>query len=465
MKPASLLPFVVIAAAAAMYSVPLVLNDMCLGWDCPFYMYNLSGKTTLAQTTAQGIEPLFFTLVRPLAELVGIVTAIKVFNVASMVVYLTGCLLLCRAFRFGGAVTLLVLAAAAFLPGIGRMWLDQYRNFLAMALFPYVIYAFFRVRSWVPAAAIMVLMALAHRFFWLPFLLFAAFSAVRRGNLKRLAYCSTLLAGLVIGASMMGALDGEKTAAAVNNLFVYTFSFPDFDLLHLQVNNYMTFNAMLLPVVVIALVRLPKHDMAVFMAMSFVMLSYAAVMYGQAFAGRLELVASFPAVFLIGMMLDGYRRQKARQFYQVAAMSAGFIVVLMLGLSCVALMNARQINTDSERWVLENSRQLIGEQRDALLIVSARVNNVARLYTDYDVRYADWWDMTEGRAEKTPELSRMFMGLGDWRADAGNRTVYLMWNERMDPVNSTFMDRRVNANEIKVIYRTVDGVRFGRLTP
>lgn len=112
----------------------LLINDICLHWDCSFYIYAVK----YGQPKNTNASPFVFMLI-PFAQIFGAVETVKAVMIIMNLVFLFGFYILLKD-RISFKMTLFAMVLAGMSLGITRIWVDTYKNFFVLMLSPYLFY-------------------------------------------------------------------------------------------------------------------------------------------------------------------------------------------------------------------------------------------------------------------------------------------------------------------------------------
>lgn len=116
----------------------LLRTEYCLWWDCPAYLTWIQNH----QTIIPFFEPVYFAVTNALNYFIGNeVVAVKLMMLLMPVLLSVGVFALLRRF-YPFKTAMLGIIIANLLIGLNRIWADEYRNYLCIAMFPLFILMF-----------------------------------------------------------------------------------------------------------------------------------------------------------------------------------------------------------------------------------------------------------------------------------------------------------------------------------
>lgn len=347
-----------------------LLKDLGCGWDCGFYYHHLA-RTGFTEYHAF-IEPLYFYVFKPLTFVTNPIYAVKISQFLMILFFLWGVARLCENWGWEWNKTGIALVLVSFNLGIFNLWDDTLRNFLAVSMFPHMMYYYFRSR-YAATGATAFLMALAHRasLVMVPTVMIYEYWA----NKKK-----ALTAGILLTITVTGVYVGFGIPKGV---FILPLKISQtihpafwFHNLKMFVSRYFYHIALWsITVQFFNKKRLMDKFLYSWVGVFFI----STVLFDHNVGGRLGLVTSIP--LSIGI---GYYYNEIKDYWITKIILVGIILTMLLSVYSVI----PQISHADNEFVQE-----LDLPKDSIVLVPSRIHYLTKLYHDdvYDVRGVDYW--------------------------------------------------------------------------
>jgi len=432
------------------HSIPAYSNPS-LGWDYAFYLFSLSNKTNLVQIMSDNTEPLYFTIFRPIASVFGDIQALQ-FSLFIMFFFLLfGFYLLCKQLKFKWYATLSVLVFLTFAPGINRIWFDEFRNFLAVAIFPYFIYFFFSKRKYSIYISILLitLMALAHRAFLLPLSAIVIFALVEKKYLIRML--KVFIPFAIITLLIINFGFGHKIASVVSTSFVSSVILPNITATFQDLYWFFFYNGIFIAPICFSLFYLKFDSNIKFWVVFLIGLTFAAILYDTDFGGRMKLLISIPAAMILGIFINQWDSLKVDKRHLITIILVAYTFAFLVFFGGYFLYTVTPTFSAKEADILTNF-----DVKDNYLLLSSRLDYASRYYSDVLPGHqltTEWYNFTSVSVSD-PKI-QLFYGIGNWkqtaRMIANGKDIYILWTSGDSIINQTTMNQRIENGEIRLI--------------
>ncbi len=432
-----------ILVLTAIHSIPLMINQICPGWDCSWYLYTLSAKTDISLFDARlEAEPLLFAMLKPISLLVGEVLAVKIFMAVGFFFFSYGIYMLTRLQKFSILTTLFCLISITFALGISRVWFDTYRNFLLITLLPYFMYYYIdnAKHSTIKATFFMILMALAHRIFIIITVFVVLYALLNKKYFKKSIVITTAMFAFI---GLMLCYSSFYVEQAIYHAEIV--SYPNIIKTMSLIDTYMFFNIMYIVSIAICMIWLKQNDYNKLFLLLFVSLTVASIFYDDNFGGRVRLFIAIPSVMIIGDFINNAFLESATKNMKLMALFFAIsILFYSSGFGFIYLISTRQNTTDREMEILKTY-----DFKDSYLVTTSRMTWLTQWLSNVrPERYQsiDWYDVWD--PAKNSNFKDMLLCTNNYKDEAKTygkgSDVIIMFNRLDTVINETHLKTAVD---------------------
>lgn len=439
---------IIIVLISVFRIIKLSEDQFCLGWDCPHYLYKI--KYVPIGEVKQ--EPVFYMVSKFLAYFMDPILVIKLLQVVLPIITSFGIYLLMKD-RHKTSTILISIFLLNMLLGYNRIWQDNYRNLMLLAIMPYFLYVFFKGYMTM-SIAFLGLMSYTHStwLYMIPFMF--VYSLLKRN--KEWIWVSLIIT-VATTLLWLPYIFGQASFFVQHHVLAsYTIPYKPLEIMF-YINEFSPI-FWVLAIISIGILDRKNDYHLLFLSLFLVILITPFIPFIREGIRSTQML-SFPVALMVSILFE-----RANKQITFGLLSIGLIAVFIFGMNYVSLLRQGIHDPEIEaiNWIQENT------ENDSAVLITSRELYFVKYMTRKQVIEANWWYIRGFHTDLNLSFAELQYFYADFPTNASliysanhsetlkaierlkiehnNNNIYWLYEKReiFAPYNSTLLEEKEN---------------------